>query len=696
MRLALSDLKKTIRRTYGEVYLTPYLIRPKELTGPLAALIALHESWLGRARAAFPQDAPAEIVGDYRLARCLVTCLGEWYEWRAPEWPGPAASEEAAALAERGIDTPGRLRLALYDQVNASAGGYLAGETRDAGLDACAAQLGIRRATLDALLYLDAGERALLTRLAPDAPAPALLAARYNQRALEALLTAASTVEWTLAGGEGAGTVVKRVCFLARRMGVQYDVAFDDDLSETPDAGSTAGLARVAESRAPYALAPAVESSAAEPSNPPSSGLNMADMAGRDLRIILYGPQEVTGAPNQYGDRLARLCQALLGYRRDPGATTDAALARADLRGSARVYLHGRPVTFLFDDRILKAIQAPREFSGPSTVQPDTAAPTFDSELEEQLYDEFAALERSGESHGWHLEREPEPLVAGHVIAVPDFALTRGGRRVYVEIAGYWRPEYRERKARKLLALRGRAALLVAAPASARADFAALAAAMPVLWYTTRVSAEALLALADREFDDLAARLARLDSRHVRATVAARGHIPPGEAMALLGCYSRNELTRALALLDTSAAGPGDPALVWMDQLGLCATEWHDALLQQVYAEVEAQPGRRMPLAALCRMLAARLAQPEPPESLGASLASLAGLVVARASIFDAEVMSPDVASSASSEPTETPPPAQKPRAPQPRRAVRRTLSEKKPLQQAAFGDLTGDASGAR
>ena len=95
---------------------------------------------------------------------------------------------------------------------------------------------------------------------------------------------------------------------------------------------------------------------------------------------------------------------------------------------------------------------------------------------------------------------------------MPDFALTRGGRRVYVEIAGYWRPEYRERKARKLLALRGRAALLVAVPASARGEFAALAAAMPVLWYTTRVSAEALLALADREFDDLAARLARLDS----------------------------------------------------------------------------------------------------------------------------------------------------------------------------------------
>ena len=28
MRLALADLKKTIRRTHDAVYLTPYLIRP--------------------------------------------------------------------------------------------------------------------------------------------------------------------------------------------------------------------------------------------------------------------------------------------------------------------------------------------------------------------------------------------------------------------------------------------------------------------------------------------------------------------------------------------------------------------------------------------------------------------------------------------------------------------------------------------
>jgi hypothetical protein len=32
------------------------------------------------------------------------------------------------------------------------------------------------------------------------------------------------------------------------------------------------------------------------------------------LHLTLYGPQEMTGAPQQYGARLARLSRLLLGY----------------------------------------------------------------------------------------------------------------------------------------------------------------------------------------------------------------------------------------------------------------------------------------------------------------------------------------------------------------------------------------------
>ncbi len=121
------------------------------------------------------------------------------------------------------------MRLALYDFVNATAGGFLAGPERDTVLDAFAARLSLARSTLDDLLRLDADPQQALERLTDAPPTPAQLATRYNQRAVETMLANASTVEWEIAPrreGEPLGTLVKRACFLARKAGVQYEVAF--------------------------------------------------------------------------------------------------------------------------------------------------------------------------------------------------------------------------------------------------------------------------------------------------------------------------------------------------------------------------------------------------------------------------------------------------------------------------------------
>src|SRR5581483_6497294 len=235
MRIGLGDLKKTVSRRGGVPHLVPYFLRSGELARELEALIALHESWLGHPREDFPEDRPAELIGDFRLARCLLTCLGEWYVWQSPEWPGPARQAEAAALAELGIAGSSQLRLALYDHVNETLGGYLPAARRDAVLDALAVAHGISRATLDALLVLDTDSQAILRRATEAAPTSDALAARYNQQALEAVLANAATVEWLLPPGYGAGgdeplgAIVKRICFLARQMGVWYDVAFEEE-----------------------------------------------------------------------------------------------------------------------------------------------------------------------------------------------------------------------------------------------------------------------------------------------------------------------------------------------------------------------------------------------------------------------------------------------------------------------------------
>ena len=640
MRLALADIKKTISRRGGVTRLTPYLLRPGELAREVEALIALYEAWVGRERSDFPSERAAELIGDYRLARCLTNCLVENYEWQAPQWLGSANDDDATALAERGIASPTHLRLALYDWVNDHAGGYLSATNRESALDACAASLGLRRATFDTLLALDGDTQAILRRLSDTPPTADELAQRYNQRAFEALLANAASVEWLVSAdigqavGEPLGTVVKRLCFLARTMGVHYDLSFADDAEALPNMPDAPPLARVAEAGVPY------ETGAADDTT------ETLEAIGRPIRVLLYGPQEISAAPAAYGERLARLCRALLGYRRGPERSARrATLAGSGLQGVAQVYLHGRPLPLALDDKLLKLLGVEADGAAANAGVAESQA-SYDSALEARFASEFAALERAEAAHGWRLEREPEPLLVGETILVPDFALTRGMRRVYLEIAGYWRPGYRERKARKLTALRGRVTLAIAAPEAARGELGVFEGVFPLLWYTRdHIRAHELIALLDRTYDDSARRLATLNLPRIAAEVALRGRIPPRESYALLHSYTRAELDTALHALAGDNTG-ARTVPVWVDGLGLCDPAWLADLLARVRAAVVGATNGRMPLT----QLASHLRKHEPTlaeldEATVESLAARAGLVVVRTSIFAADIVAPEVAS---------------------------------------------------
>ncbi len=69
----------------------------------------------------------------------------------------------------------------------------------------------------------------------------------------------------------------------------------------------------------------------------------------------------------------------------------------------------------------------------------------FDSTVEERFYH---ALKQA--SPDLKITREPAPLKTGTGIMVPDFKIERGGRGIYVEIVGFWTPEYLRRKLEKL------------------------------------------------------------------------------------------------------------------------------------------------------------------------------------------------------------------------------------------------------
>jgi hypothetical protein len=77
--------------------------------------------------------------------------------------------------------------------------------------------------------------------------------------------------------------------------------------------------------------------------------------------------------------------------------------------------------------------------------RPKLPSLSFDSGVEEDFAARFQAL-----GSGWILRREPEPVLAGKQVIIPDFSLEKEGVRVYMEIVGFWTVEYLLRKIEKL------------------------------------------------------------------------------------------------------------------------------------------------------------------------------------------------------------------------------------------------------
>jgi predicted nuclease of restriction endonuclease-like RecB superfamily len=72
----------------------------------------------------------------------------------------------------------------------------------------------------------------------------------------------------------------------------------------------------------------------------------------------------------------------------------------------------------------------------------------FDSALEERFARDFARTARD-----WSIIREPEPIEAAGHLVFPDFAVhprLEPTRRWFVEIVGFWTPEYLSRKLERL------------------------------------------------------------------------------------------------------------------------------------------------------------------------------------------------------------------------------------------------------
>jgi len=148
---------------------------------------------------------------------------------------------------------------------------------------------------------------------------------------------------------------------------------------------------------------------------------NLDDNRSMGYRMILDGPVSNMRESTRYGIGFAKLLPTLLACQQWD--------LLADIIG---------PQDRHFELRISPADRLTSE-----TAQP----PEFDSELERRI----AELWESEPAAGWCFARDQEFLVQGQQVFTPDFTLSdNSGEKIYIEVVGFWTPEYLQEKHQRL------------------------------------------------------------------------------------------------------------------------------------------------------------------------------------------------------------------------------------------------------
>jgi hypothetical protein len=189
---------KALRLTRRAEVAYPRLVRDRSVLPKVKIAVQYFEQMLGRERRELEPEMLVHFFGDHKLARCMIGCLGRAYRFRTPSLLASVSRGAQRRLARHEIDSPRALRVFLFDRVNEADGGFLADDVREERHGILEDELGLRHGQLDRLLWLDADEHALLTRVGLP-PVAEDVVAQHNVGVLLTLLRHAERVDLDLA-----------------------------------------------------------------------------------------------------------------------------------------------------------------------------------------------------------------------------------------------------------------------------------------------------------------------------------------------------------------------------------------------------------------------------------------------------------------------------------------------------------------
>ncbi len=139
-----------------------------------------------------------------------------------------------------------------------------------------------------------------------------------------------------------------------------------------------------------------------------------------DDGIKVTGPASLFKKNRKYGTSLAKLLPVIMNAR------------KWRVQAKIETMVGGEPRILDFDLDSESKVALP--VSEESIVH-------FDSEVESKFYSDFKF---SGLD--WEIMREPDIVKAGNYVVIPDFGFYKNGLEHYLEIVGFWTPEYLKKK----------------------------------------------------------------------------------------------------------------------------------------------------------------------------------------------------------------------------------------------------------
>ncbi len=154
------------------------------------------------------------------------------------------------------------------------------------------------------------------------------------------------------------------------------------------------------------------------------------DAGAEGYTVSLDGPLSLFKMTERYGTSMAKLLPQIVA--------SESWRVKAEILARSR---GGRVYSFEADSKELGGVLSASESDDSEGPRPGL----YDSSVEERFARSFNTY-----GSGWTLKREPGPLVAGSHVLIPDFVFEKHGLKVYLEVVGFWTPEYLERKIAKL------------------------------------------------------------------------------------------------------------------------------------------------------------------------------------------------------------------------------------------------------